>query len=74
MTIRIKLSTKMAERRIRTISELHRQTGLGRGTLTALWYNNAKRIDLKTLDKLCEVLNCQPSDLLEYVPAQQEQK
>lgn len=30
--------------------------------------NGTKGLDAKTIDKLCKLLNCQPGDLIEYVP------
>lgn len=45
-----------------------RQTKLiGQGTLTAL-KNGTGGLDAKTLGRLCKVLECQPGDLMEYVP------
>ena len=50
-----------------------RQEGLmGQGTLTAL-RKGAGGLDAKTLDRLCAVLQCQPGDLMEYVPEEQEE-
>ena len=36
--------------------------------------NNAKAVRLSTLDALCRALDCQPADILEYVPEAQEEK
>ena len=45
-----------------------RQTKLiGQGTLTDL-KNGTGGLDAKTLGRLCKVLECQPGDLMEYVP------
>lgn len=32
-----------------------------------------KTIDTTTINKLCEIMNCQPSDILEYVPDEKEE-
>ena len=36
--------------------------------------NNAKAVRLSTPDALCRALDCQPADILEYVPEAQEEK
>ncbi len=40
---------------------------IGQGTLTAL-RNGAGGLDAKTINRLCELLDCQPGDIMEYVP------
>ena len=40
---------------------------MGQGTLTAL-KNGAGGLEHKTIERLCQVLDCQPGDLMEYVP------
>ena len=40
---------------------------LGQSTLYGL-KNGSKGIDAKTINKLCALLDCQPGDLMEYVP------
>ena len=40
---------------------------IGQGTLTAL-KNGTGGLDSKTIAKICKVLNCQPADLMEYIP------
>ncbi len=32
---------------------------------------NGKNVEMSTIDKLCKLLNCQPADILEYVPDEQ---
>lgn len=44
---------------------------MGQGTLTAL-KNGTGGLDSKTIAKLCKVLNCQPGDLMEYIPDETE--
>lgn len=39
---------------------------IGQGTLTAI-KNGTGGLDAKTIARLCEVLDCQPGDLMEYV-------
>ena len=40
---------------------------IGQGTLTRL-RNQSGGLDSKTLDKICRTFNCQPGDLMEYIP------
>ena len=44
---------------------------IGQGTLTAI-KNGTGGLDAKTIARLCEVLDCQPGDLMEYVKEQPE--
>jgi putative transcriptional regulator len=37
-----------------------------------LWYGRVKRIDTDTLEALCKALDCQPGDLLVYVPDEEK--
>ncbi|QGT99303.1 putative transcriptional regulator YozG, Cro/CI family [Candidatus Syntrophocurvum alkaliphilum] len=69
--IRIKLAEVMGKKRIKQ-KALSEQTGIRPNTISDMWYEKSKRIDLNYLDKLCEVLECQPGDLLEYVPDNKE--
>lgn len=71
MSIKNTLSRTMGEKRI-NISDLSRIAGVSRNTITALYHENAKGITWDVLEKLCAALNCQPGDLLEYIPAQEE--
>jgi len=50
------------------VADLARLTGINQHGLAKLYYENAKEIPIETLDKICQALNCQLTDLLEYVP------
>lgn len=65
--IKCHLSTLMGTKKIK-ISELARETNLNRNTITLLFKEEASRIDLETIDKLCKYFDCSISDLLEYLP------
>ena len=65
--IECKLSRIAGDRRVNK-QQLINATGRTRPTIAALWNDKAKSIDLKTLDALCQFLNCEPGDLLEYHP------
>lgn len=66
--IKITLSTKLGELRM-TQAELSRKTGIRPSTISE-WYNGfAERINLEHLDRICEVLDCDISDIIVRVPA-----
>lgn len=62
--IKCNLSRIMGEKKLK-ISDVSRDTGINRGTLTRLYQESAERIDLDVLDQLCIYLNCEVGDLLE---------
>ncbi|MFC1749579.1 helix-turn-helix domain-containing protein [Pseudomonadota bacterium] len=64
--IRCHLSRLMGEHKLKVI-DVARETGLHRNTVTLLYKETATRIDLGTINKLCELFGCEVSDLLEYV-------
>ncbi len=63
--IKCYLSRLLGERRLK-ISDVTRDTGINRGTLTRLYHENAERVELAVLSQLCSYLSCEISDLLEY--------
>ncbi len=66
MAIRINLDVMMAKRKI-SLNELAGKVGITQANLSILKNERAKAIRLSTLNKLCEVLQCQPGELIEYV-------
>jgi putative transcriptional regulator len=67
MAIYVKLDAVLAERGI-TLTELAERIGLTLANLSILKTNKARAIRFTTLDALCRELNCQPADLLEWIP------
>ncbi len=55
----------MGERKIK-ISDLSRELKVNRSTITLLYYEKAKRVELDVLDKLCKYFGCSLNELLEY--------
>ena len=55
----------MAKRKMR-LKTLALEVGITEQNLSILKNNKAKAIRFSTLDKLCEVLQCQPGDILVY--------
>ncbi len=67
--LRINLDVMMAKRRI-SLTELAEKVGITQANLSILKNEKARAIRFSTLEKLCEVLQCQPGDLIEFVPKQ----
>jgi len=65
MAIIVNLDVMMAKKKI-SLSELSEKVGITVANLSILKNNKAKAVRFSTLDAICEVLDCQPSDLLEY--------
>ena len=65
--IQSKLHSILGDRR-KKLAELQRETGVSYGALHNIYHGRSVRIDYSTLDALCRALDCQPGDLLEYVP------
>ena len=64
--IKCHLSRLMGEHKMK-IADVARETELNRSTISSLYKEEASRIDLETIDKLCELFDCQVSDLFERV-------
>lgn len=50
------------------IQDVHQETKLSRTTISNLYHESASQIHFETIDKLCKLFNCQPGDILEYLP------
>ena len=57
----------MGERKLK-LADVARLTGLHRNTVTLLYNETAARVDLETMEKLCELFECKIEDLFEYQP------
>ena len=57
-----KVSTMIGARRM-TVAEVAKKAGISYEAINRLYDATSKRMDFDTLDKLCEVLDCQPGDL-----------
>ena len=58
----------MLARRTMSSGELAQRVGITAANLSILKTGKAKAIRFSTLESLCQALDCQPGDLLEYVP------
>lgn len=69
--INIRLDYLLLDRRMK-LKDLAEATGLAVNNLSILKTNKARAIRLSTLNSLCEVLNCTPGDLIQYIPDKPE--
>lgn len=54
-----------------TQKELAEKTGIRPPTVSAICTGAIKHLPIDALNKICTVLNCQPADLMEYIPEQE---
>lgn len=66
MAIVVNLDVVMAKRKM-SLNELSDKVGLTLSNLSILKTGKAKAIRFSTLETICNVLECQPGDILEYV-------
>ena len=66
MTINVKLDRMLLERRM-SLTELSEHVGVTIANLSILKTGKAKAVRFSTLEAICEALDCQPGDLLEYI-------
>ena len=68
MPIIVNLDVMMAKRKM-SLNTLSEQVGITLSNLSILKQGKAKAIRFSTLELICEVLECQPGDILEYQPS-----
>lgn len=71
MAIVVNLDVIMAKRKM-SLNELSEKVGLTLSNLSILKTGKAKAIRFSTLETICNVLECQPGDILEYVNDEQK--
>jgi putative transcriptional regulator len=67
MPIKVNLDMMLVKRGMK-LSELAEAVEIALPNLSILKTNKAKAIRFSTLDSICRVLDCQPGDLLEFLP------
>lgn len=67
MSIVVNIDVMLAKRKM-SLTELSAKVGITLANLSVLKTGKAKAIRFSTLEALCEALDCQPGDLLEYLP------
>ncbi|MCF8364707.1 MAG: helix-turn-helix transcriptional regulator [Bacteroidales bacterium] len=67
MAIIVNLDVVLAQRKM-SLTELSNSVGITMANLSILKKGKAKAIRFSTLESICEKLNCQPGEILEYKP------
>ena len=65
MAIIVRLDVAMAMQKMK-LQELSERVGISMTNLSLLKNGRVKGVKFETLDRLCEVLECQPGDILEH--------
>lgn len=71
MAIIVNLDVMLAKRKMSS-GELAEQIGITQANLSILKTGKARAIRFSTLEAICKSLNCQPADILEYRPTEDE--
>ena len=71
MAIQIHLDAMLVKRKI-SLTELSKSIGPSLTNLSLLKNENVRGVRFETLEKICIILDCQPEDLLEYIPIKDE--
>lgn len=66
MAIQVNLDVMLAKRKM-SVTELSDKVGITLSNISILKTGKAKAIRFSTLNKICNVLECQPGDILEYI-------
>ena len=69
--IKYKLKVRLAEIEM-TQKDLAEQTGIRPPTISAIANSSIKHLPMDALEKICDVLDCQPGDLMEYIKPEEE--
>lgn len=71
MPIVVRLDVELARNKMQ-LGELSKSVGVTLPNLSILKTGKAKAIRFSTLEAICKAMNCQPGNILEYVPDQQD--
>ena len=72
MPIILRLDRMMADRKM-SLNELSERVGVANVTLSKLKNGHVSAIRFSTLEAICDVLDCQPGDILEYARPKKEE-
>lgn len=61
----VNIAVMLAKRKM-SVTELSERVGITMANISILKNGKAKAIKIQTLDKICEALDCEPGDILEY--------
>ena len=70
MGIVVNLDVMMAKRKM-SLGELAKRVDITMANLSILKNNKARAVRFSTLEAICKALDCQPGDILEYVPEEE---
>ena len=70
MAIVVRLDVMLALRKVRS-RELAQHVGITESNLSLLKSGHVRGVRFETLSKICDYLQCQPGDLLAYVPGEE---
>lgn len=73
MALEVQLDLMLVKRKMK-LGDVAEKVGITIQNLSILKTGKAKAIRFSTLEKLCEVLECQPGDLLTYAPESEESR
>ncbi len=62
------------EKRKITLAEVSKQTGISRATLTRIANTPGYTCTTETINALCKYFECEPGELLQYIPDEEEEK
>ena len=73
MAIIVNLDVMMAKRKM-SLGELSQKVDVTMANLSILKNNKARAVRFSTLEAICKALDCQPGDILEFVPDEEKQE
>ena len=71
MAIVIRIDVELAKRKM-SVGEFAERVGITPANISVLKNGRAKAVRFNTLERMCRVLDCQPGDLLEWVPGSRD--
>ena len=71
MPVKFKLKVMLAIRGM-TQKDLAEKTGIRPPTISAIATGTIKQIPIGVIERICEALDCQPGDIMEYVPEERD--
>ena len=66
MPVKMKVSDLLGKHKM-TMKELSYITGIRPNTISSLYYEEAKRIEFKQIEKLCKAFNCKIEEIFEFI-------
>ncbi len=69
----VNLDVMLAKRKMK-VTELAERVGITIANVSVLKNGKAKGIRFGTLNKICSILDCQPGDILEYIPSEEDEE